>query len=62
MATAPDLDAEGFARRFGVPLTQIGVVRGLAPGESSRVVLNEGDVSLATARVDLPAGHDHFSA
>jgi len=62
VATAPDLDAEGFARRFGVPLTQIGVVRGLAPGESSRVVLNEGDVSLATARVDLPAGHDHFSA
>lgn len=61
VATAPDLDVDGFARRFGVPLTQIGVVRAVVPGESPRVVLNEGDAGLAAVRVDLPAGHDHFS-
>ncbi len=61
VATAPDMDADGFARRFGVPLTQIGVVRSVVPGETARVVLTHGDAGLVAARVDLPAGHDHFS-
>ena len=55
--TAPDgLDVAAFASRFDAPLTRIGAV----------VASERADVTLAAAadgatRVELPAGHDHFS-
>jgi thiamine-monophosphate kinase len=60
VATDADLDADGFARRFGVPLTRVGQVlpAGDTP-DAPLVVLREtgGDA----VRVALPPGHDHFS-
>jgi thiamine-monophosphate kinase len=47
------VDVDAFARAFGVPLTRIGVVRA---SDAARVVATENG-----ERVDLPAGHDHFS-
>ncbi len=61
VATAPDLDADGFARRFGVPLTRIGTVRSCTDGVSPRVVLRAREGDTEPVRVDLPAGHDHLS-
>jgi thiamine-monophosphate kinase len=62
VATDADLDREAFARRFGVPLTRVGVVLPAAAA---------ADVPLVTLRahagdadgglVALPTGHDHFS-
>lgn len=49
VTAAGPLDTAAFAARFGLPLTCVGeVLRAGAPG--------------VTARVDLPGGHDHFSA
>lgn len=49
VAAGAALDVHAFAARFGVPLTRVGrVLAGGAPEVS--------------ARVDLPRGHDHFSA
>lgn len=62
VATAPDLDADGFARRFGVPLTRIGVVRACTNDRLPRVVLRLREGDTEPVRVDLPAGHDHFSS
>jgi thiamine-monophosphate kinase len=55
VVAAPDgLDADAFARAFGLPLTCIGLARAAAePGVTARL---EG------ARVDLEYGHDHFSS
>jgi thiamine-monophosphate kinase len=50
---AEGLDADAFARTFGVPVTEIGDVRSAAEGE---VVAERNGV-----RVDLALGHDHFS-
>ena len=61
VATVPDLDADGFARRFGVPLTRIGTVRALTNDQAPRVVLRAREGDTEPVRVDLPAGHDHFS-
>jgi thiamine-monophosphate kinase len=65
VATDPDLDAHGFARRFGVPLTRIGRVEAVPEGGAPGVRLAAREASPdsgdAPARVDLPAGHDHFS-
>jgi thiamine-monophosphate kinase len=47
VAAPPGLDADAFARRFGVPLTMIGQV--------------ESGASEVVACVDLPAGYDHLS-
>jgi thiamine-monophosphate kinase len=60
VATSPDLDAEGFSRRFGVPLTRIGVVRDAADGAEPVTLRPREGVELPS-RVDLPGGHDHFS-
>ena len=49
VAAPASLDVAAFAARFGVPLTRVGYV---APAGAPGV----------TARVDLPGGHDHFSA
>jgi thiamine-monophosphate kinase len=46
------LDAEEFARRFGLPLTRIGVVHTGPAGVT---------FSLRGARVDPGSGYDHFS-
>lgn len=52
VAMPADFDASEFLRTFALPLTQVGVVRAVtAVAENS-----------APARVDLPAGHDHFSS
>lgn len=52
--TAPTpLDVDGFAARFGIPLTAIGVVAAGEPGVSLRA---HGQ------RVAPPSGHDHFSS
>ena len=49
--TSPrELDTEAFARRFGVPLTQIG-----------RVVAGPAGVEVRDARVADAKGYDHFS-
>lgn len=48
------LDADTFARAFGVPLTDIGDVR---PSTDGEVVAERSGV-----RVDLELGHDHFSS
>ncbi len=61
VATDPDLDADGFARRFGVPLTRIGVVR-VADPTGPYVQLRASEHAPSPLRVDLPGGHDHFSA
>jgi thiamine-monophosphate kinase len=62
VATDPDLDADGFARRFGVPLTRVGVVRAESEQAGPNVVLRESEHAPLLLRVDLPGGHDHFSA
>jgi len=63
VATDADLDADGFVRRFGVPLTRVGCV--LPTGESPDeplVVLRDSEVRTdSSPRVDLPPGYDHFS-
>ena len=51
-ATMP-MDARSFAARFGVPLTEIGVV---AAGEPGVTLTARGQ------RVAPPSGHDHFSS
>jgi thiamine-monophosphate kinase len=61
VATAPDLDADGFARRFGVPLTRIGVVRERTEAASPLVMLRQSEGAIGHVHVALPAGHDHFS-
>lgn len=53
-AVPADLDPVAFAHAFGVPLTRVGTVEALAGGLPG-VVLPRG------TRVDLPAGHDHFT-
>jgi len=53
-ATPELLDEAAFAHAFGIPLTRVGDVLALDDGVS-RVVVAGG------ARVDLPAGHDHFT-
>jgi thiamine-monophosphate kinase len=66
VATDADLDADAFARRFGVSLTRVGRVlpRG-DDGDAPLVVLREGmpgaEGTRPALRVDLPPGHDHFS-
>lgn len=53
-AAPAGLDVDAFARAFDSPLTRVGTVE--TPGEAGLgVVLPPG------ARVDLPAGHDHFT-
>jgi thiamine-monophosphate kinase len=60
VATDADLDAEGFARRFGVPLTRVGrVLPAAAEADAPLVVLRE--TGAEADRVALPPGHDHFS-
>jgi thiamine-monophosphate kinase len=55
--TAPaGLDERAFAAEFGVPLTRIGVVEPRGAAATADVELR-----LDGRRVDLPAGHDHFS-
>lgn len=61
VATAPNLDAHDFARRFGVPLTRVGVVRERAGTATPLVVLRQREGASEHLHVDLPAGHDHFS-
>jgi len=61
VATEPDLDADDFARRFGVPLTRIGVVRERTEASASRVTLRRVEGAIEPVHVDLPAGHDHFA-
>jgi len=61
VATAPDLDAVGFARRFGVPLTRIGVVRERTEPSASLVTLRQCEGAIEPVHVALPAGHDHLS-
>lgn len=53
VACRTHVDADAFVRRFGVPLTRIGTVRA---SDAPNVVAMSGE-----RRVDLPAGHDHFS-
>ncbi|MBL8960255.1 MAG: thiamine-phosphate kinase [Gemmatimonadetes bacterium] len=53
VVTRGEVDANAFARAFGVPLTRLGAVRAAPAGVV--VALEDG------VRVDLPAGHDHFS-
>jgi thiamine-monophosphate kinase len=60
VAAGPDLDTEGFARRYGIPLTRVGVVRAVGTGETPVVTLRETDAD-APARVATTGGHDHFS-
>ena len=56
LVTAPaPLAAAEFLARFGVRLTEIGVVR--PPGDAEPGV----EVRIAGARVDPPTGHDHLS-
>ncbi len=52
-ASPTPLDIDGFAHRFGLPLTRVGAVR--AESGDPTVVLAGGE------RVDLPAGYDHFT-
>lgn len=55
LAAVPDeLDAAGFASRFGIPLSEVGTVE--AAGVPA-VVFEAGG-----RRVDLDGGYDHFSA
>lgn len=61
VATAPDLDTDGFARRFGVALTRIGVVRARVEPSVPLVTLRQSKGAIETLHVDLPVGHDHFS-
>ncbi len=77
VALDANLDPADFARRFGVSLTQVGSVRAVGADQVAGVVLAErerggeghgtnggagSDVpTKPAARVDLPAGHDHFS-
>lgn len=61
VATAPDLDADGFERRFGVPLTHVGIVRAMDETHGPRVVLATSEDTSGPTRVALPAGYDHFS-
>lgn len=57
VVTAPaDLDAMAFERRFGIPLTRIGVVEERAPGLSALETRRRGE------RVTPPRGHDHLPA
>jgi thiamine-monophosphate kinase len=49
-APAP-FDVVAFERRFGLPLTEVGAVSAMRPGE----------VRVIGARVADPSGHDHFS-
>lgn len=48
----PGLDTTAFANAFGLPLTQIGTVVAGSPGVETRI---------SGARVDPPAGYNHFS-
>ena len=50
------IDEHAFAREFGVPLTRIGVITAAGAG-GPKVQLRSHEKF-----VDLPAGHDHFSA
>ncbi len=66
VATDADLDADDFARRFGVPLTRVGRV--VPPSEADEAPLvalraSAGAPAMVDAlvRVELPGGHDHFS-
>ena len=52
VTASPDLDADAFVDRFGVPLSRVGDV---SAGDAG-VDVREGGTC-----VDLPAGHDHFS-
>ncbi len=53
-AAPPGLDVAAFAGTFGAPLTAVGRVD--ASGSAGPSVALDGG-----ARVDLPAGHDHFT-
>jgi thiamine monophosphate kinase len=48
------LDAAAFSERFGLSLTEIGVVTGADPSGAV-------DVTALGQRVDPPRGYDHFS-
>lgn len=61
VATDADLDPEGFARRFGVPLTRIGSVLPAGEPGAPLVTLRTTAEPPGTGRVALPPGHDHFS-
>jgi thiamine-monophosphate kinase len=52
-AMAGPVDTREFEARYGIPLTEIGRVEG---GDGEVLLLDRG------ARVDLPAGYDHFSS
>ncbi|HEX6051435.1 MAG TPA: thiamine-phosphate kinase [Gemmatimonadaceae bacterium] len=57
VVTAPTpLDEHAFARQFGVPLTRVGVIL------ETESVPGLVRVRARGAFVDLPQGHDHFSA
>lgn len=57
LAAPAALDAAAFAARFGVPLTRVGEVHDGAGG-AGRVEVTGLDPA---RRVELPAGHDHFT-
>jgi thiamine-monophosphate kinase len=57
VAVPDHFDVGACERETGVPLTEIGRVIGLGPGEAPGVeVVRDG------ARVDLPGGYDHFTS
>jgi thiamine-monophosphate kinase len=57
LVTAPQLDASAFAKRFGIPLTQIGSV-----GEASGRDEGELEILHHGARIPAPRGYDHLAA
>jgi thiamine-monophosphate kinase len=61
LTAPPALDAVAFAARFGVPLTRVGHVDGAAEGSAEGTGRVRVAGNGATHRVELPAGHDHFS-
>ncbi|HXT18355.1 MAG TPA: thiamine-phosphate kinase [Gemmatimonadaceae bacterium] len=56
LVTGPAFDTRAFEARFGIPLTEIGRVR---QPEASGVGVHVKDAM--GARVEISAGHDHFS-
>jgi len=57
LVTAPEVDTAAFAKRFGIPLTQIGTVSAASGRDDGELeILHHG------AQIPAPRGYDHLAA